>query len=172
MFRVELKEDGITGALSRAAALLDDLAPVMQDIGDLLLGSTKARFGLGEAPDGTKWAAKSKATLEKYARGKGKVQTRPLFGPNLRLSREIGLETGADFLELGSVLPYAAVMQFGAEAGQFGAAIGRNKLGRDYFMPIPWGNIPARPFLGVSEQDRADIGAEIAKAMAGAFGQA
>ena len=44
-----------------------------------------------------------------------------------------------------------------AEAGQFGARIGTDKRGRSYFMPIPWGDIPARPFLGLSAEDRTGV---------------
>jgi phage gpG-like protein len=40
---------------------------------------------------------------------------------------------------------YAAVQQFGAAKGAFG----RTSRG----APIPWGNIPARPFLGISAED-------------------
>ena len=35
------------------------------------------------------------------------------------------------------------MQQFGAKRGQFGAA--------------PWGDIPARPFLGASDDDQANI---------------
>lgn len=44
---------------------------------------------------------------------------------------------------------YAAVMQGGAAQGAFG----RTSRGG----PIPWGNIPARPFLGLSDSDRAGV---------------
>ena len=44
---------------------------------------------------------------------------------------------------------YAATHQFGAERGEFGA----DRRGR----PIPWGDIPARPFLGVGDEQRGII---------------
>jgi len=47
------------------------------------------------------------------------------------------------------------VQQFGAKKGQFG----KTRRG----APIPWGNIPARPFLGVSVSDRSDILAILAE---------
>lgn len=50
---------------------------------------------------------------------------------------------GDGFVEIGSPMKYAAVQQFGASKRQFGKA--------------PWGNIPARPFLGVSGEDRRTI---------------
>jgi len=56
---------------------------------------------------------------------------------------------GPDFVELGTNKIYSAVMQFGAAKGAFGT----NARGGS----IPWGNIPARPFLGISDQDRLNI---------------
>ena len=44
---------------------------------------------------------------------------------------------------------YAAVHQFGAKKGQFGTA----KNGSS----IPCGDIPARPFIGVSDADESRI---------------
>jgi phage gpG-like protein len=48
-------------------------------------------------------------------------------------------------------------MQFGAAQGEFGARIGKDKNGRDFFTTIPWGDIPARPFLGVGPDDENAI---------------
>jgi len=44
---------------------------------------------------------------------------------------------------------YAAVHQFGAAQGAFG----NTSRG----SPIPWGDIPARPYLGLSDDDRQEI---------------
>ena len=62
MYTIELKADAVTDALGRAAALLEDMTPLMDRIGEVLTASTKARFPLGEAPDGSKWAANSPVT--------------------------------------------------------------------------------------------------------------
>jgi phage gpG-like protein len=52
-------------------------------------------------------------------------------------------------VEVGSSLEYAAVQQLGARRGQFG----RTRRG----APIPWGDIPARPYLGISQADSSAI---------------
>lgn len=150
MFVVELKAEAATAALTRAAALLEDMTPVMKAIGELLVRSTKQRFLKGQAPDGSAWKAKSPVTL---ARSR---DSRPLFGPNNRLNREIFPESGSDFVEVGSPQPYAAMMQFGGTKARF---------------PHLWGNIPARPFLGISQEDEDNILAEIAEGLSTAFGQ-
>lgn len=149
MYRVELKEDEVSGVLGRLSRALTDMTPVMQEIGEMLVDSTKQRFKEGVAPDGSAWAPKSPATLAAYKRRGDRVDMRPLFGPSGRLSSEINYLAGPESLEVGSSLIYAAVQQFGAAQGAFGA----NTAGR----PIPWGNIPARPFLGLSDHDRTNI---------------
>lgn len=164
MFTIEINDAEVTAALENALSALGDLTPLMQQLGETVVQQTKDRFGTGRAPDGTPWAPNSPVTLAR------KKDTRPLFGPNNRLHEEFGLSVGADFAEISSVLPYAAVMQFGAVQGQFGARMGRTRKtdkvkAHDYFMLLPWGDIPARPFLGLSDQDRSDILAEISEAI-------
>lgn len=149
MFTIELKDDEITAALARLSHALGDLTPVMQDIGEFLVESTKRRFESGAAPDGTPWAAKSPTTIEAYERRGDRVDFRPLFGPSGRLSREVNFRAGPDEVEVGSSLIYAAVMQGGATKGAFGTT---SRGGA-----IPWGTIPARPFIGLSDTDQAAV---------------
>ncbi len=52
-------------------------------------------------------------------------------------------------MEIGSPSIYAGTHQFGAAKGAFGST--------SKGAPIPWGDIPARPFLGLSDADEADI---------------
>ena len=52
-------------------------------------------------------------------------------------------------LTVGTNTRYGAMQQFGARKGQFG----RTSRG----APIPWGNVPPRPWLGISTSDRAEI---------------
>ena len=148
MFTVELKSEAVTEALTRAIAQLDDMTPLMTDIGEILIASTKARFPIGEAPDGSKWKAKSQTTLNAYgARKSNRTDVRPLFGPSGMLSSQIFSDPSADQVEIGSNRVYAAMMQFGGTKAEF---------------PHLWGDIPARPFLGISAEDEANITAQIA----------
>jgi len=102
MITIEINDDAITAALAWAMSALGDLTPLMQDLGDLMLDSTKARFQAGVGPDGITWAPNSPVTLAR------KKDPRPLFGPNNRLNNEFGVSAGSDFVEISSVLPYAA----------------------------------------------------------------
>ncbi len=160
MYTIEITEDEITTALNRLSRALTDMSPVMNSIGEQMEYQTEQRFEEGVSPDGSKWVPKSPTTIEAYTRRGLGVDFRPLFGPNadgLPLRKSFFRNYGADYVEIGTNKVQAAVMQFGATAGQFGAFIGKDKRGRDHFHSIPWGNIPARPFLGASEQDKSNI---------------
>ncbi|MBN8189371.1 MAG: hypothetical protein GYB50_17200 [Rhodobacteraceae bacterium] len=107
--------------------------------------------------EATPWAPRTQTTLDAYAARRDKPGPRPLIGSTKSLSGTISYEARADDVTWGSNMIYAAVQQFGAEAGAFGARMGMNKKGRRFFMPIPWGNIPARRFLGVGKEDETAL---------------
>lgn len=135
--------------LGTLAARLADLKPVYEDIGEYAVGATKRRFLTGTAPDGSRWRAKRPATIARYkAQGDG-AKTRPLIGPSGRLGREVTHNASSAGVEIGSALEYSRVMQEGAERGAFGA----DKAGH----PLPWGTIPARVWLGLSDTDNRNI---------------
>ena len=175
MIRVEINEDAISAALARLGAAVEDMTPLMQDLGELLIESTQENFRTGQSPDGVPWAPKSMATMEAYRRSEAKglngpVPADPLIGPSKSLSSTISYQAGPNSVDWGSNMIYAAVMQLGAHAGEFGARVGRNSKGRDFIMSIPWGDIPARPFLGIGDEDRPLILAEIEDYLRGAVG--
>ncbi len=147
--------DSLTPALARLTGGLADMTPVMQDLGEYFVLSTKARFPTGKAPDGSAWAAKSPVTLERYKKTGG--GTRPLFGPSGMLNSTIAYEAGKTEVAWGSNMIYAAMMQFGGTRAQW---------------PHLWGNIPARPFLGVSAEDEPKALGILEAYIAGLAGQA
>ena len=151
MLRVELKSDEIFAALDRLAGKLDDMSPAMADVGEYLLESTEERFDRGVAPDGSAWAPKSQTTIDAYTRRGQAVDRRPLWGPGegVRLARSFHYASGPSFVEIGTNAIQSAVMNFEAKKGAFG----QTKRGSS----IPWGDIPARPFLGLSETDQENI---------------
>lgn len=153
MVSIKINEDEITAVLDRLQKHLTDMTPVMTELGEILVDSTKQRFTEGVSPTGAKWAPKSQTTIDSYAARGDRIDFRPLFGPTGRLSSEITYQATDSSVEIGSALIQAAVMHFGAGKGAFGAdAAGHS---------IPWGNIPARPFIGLSDQDRSNIKATV-----------
>lgn len=158
MFNVQFNAGATREAIRRALAEMKDGRPMFEDIGEYMVTSTRERGLRGLSPDGTPWAPKKQSTLDRYkARGYGNL-TRPLIGPSRRLLREVQRFVSNNGVTIGSALIYSGVMQGGAMKGAFGT----DRRGR----PIPWGTIPARPWLGISRDDEAAI-VEIADEFAG-----
>ncbi len=162
MITIQADTAATEAALARLEGALDDPSPLMQDIGELLVVSTKKRFAEGVSPDGVRWAPKSQTTLERYGiRRSNRIDIRPLFGPSGALNSTIYADPSRDEVLVGSGLVYAAVQHFGAAKGAFGTMSNGS--------PIPWGNIPARPFLGVSAEDEVGIAATVEDYLTGAL---
>lgn len=163
MITLEINDDAVRAAFASLEAALTDMTPPMHDIGDLMVTSTQTRMQAGISPDGTPFAPRSAVTLARYAAQGKKYGPHPLWLTGQMRQNTISYAAGPDHVSWGSSAVQAAVMQLGAEQGEFGAAIGRTKpsekraKSQDYFTPLPWGRIPARPFLGLSDQDRTDI---------------
>lgn len=155
MITVEINDAEVQAALNGVSAVLTDATAMMNEIGGYLRDQAEDRFKTQTAPNGTAWAPRAQSTLDRY-----KKVGKP-FGGILHYSGQLGNSLkhayGPNWASVGSPEPYAAVQQFGAAQGAFGAFIGKDKKGRDHFHHLPWGNIPARPFLGISDEDRDGI---------------
>lgn len=146
-------------ALDQIAARLADKAPLMRDISQQILTSTQHRFETQTGPDGTRW----KPSIRALATG-GETLTSRM--PRLRYSYIAA--HSADTAEVGTNVIYAAAHQFGRDETE--TVAGHNRLIREAFgKPLKgavWQtvrehsrkvNLPARPMLGLSEDDRGDI---------------
>ena len=149
MIRLDFNHQELFRSLSQARARLEDMKPIHDDIGEYMIEATKGRFRRGEAPDGTRWQPKKPATIERYRQRGDGDRPDPLIGPSKRLSSEISAFATRGGVEIGSALEYSAVMQHGAAKGAFGS----DSAGR----PLPWGTIPARVWLGLSDEDERNI---------------
>lgn len=149
MIKVEFKYAVVAEALGEVSRRLSDMTPIHQSIGNYVVRVTKERFKKGVEPDGTAWAPKKQATIDRYKKNGDGDRPDPLIGPSKRLSSEIAHYADPQGVEIGSALEYSAAMQDGAKQGAFGKAPRGG--------PIPWGDIPARVWLGLSEEDEAAI---------------
>jgi phage gpG-like protein len=142
-----------------------DMRPALLEIGEDMAEATKGRFSSATAPDGTAWAPNSAVTLARYssmfARKSGDGLTKrssaklankkPGTGETRALGTTINYQLqGDDAVGIGSPMIYAGTFHYGAKSGEFGAT-------RQGGFPLPWGDIPARPFLGASDDDTANI---------------
>jgi len=161
MITIELKDADVTSALARAAAMLTDLTPLMSGVANLLLDQTEQRFKDQKAPDGTPWAPRSPTTLNAYERRAKTADGVKSWGGVLRYSGQLNdnlfSSHGPDFAMVSSPEPYAAAMQFGARKGSLGAYWWTTESGKVVEGSSPWGDIPARPFFGISDDNRTDI---------------
>lgn len=140
---INIQTQALTDALRRLEGAARNPQPVLQHISDYLDLYTRMRFDSAKAPDGSPWADNSPVTIARKGRNE------PLVGRSGDLRDTLRGDINGNTLVFGSDRPYAAVQQFGASKGQFG----KTRRGGS----IPWGDIPARPFLGLSKDDEDNI---------------
>lgn len=146
IIRVDVQADEAGRLLAELLKRTGDLNPVSNGIGDILVANTQLRFVDQKGPDGNPWASLSAVTLTRRRKeGKGAQILRDTG----RLAASISYTTSNGSLDLGSNVIYAGTHQFGAKKGSYG----RTRRG----APIPWGDVPARPIFGYTDQDQQDV---------------
>lgn len=155
-FTVEIDEAALAESLVDLVDRMERPLGFYKLVGDYLEGhAIKRNFDTETAPDGTPWASLRPATLKR--REKAGLTSTKILNATGTMRSHINARPESDHVSVGVPDDQAAVMQFGAAQGAFGAFIGKDKLGRDHFHHMPWGDIPARPFLGLSTDDEAEI---------------
>lgn len=161
MIHVEFDDREILAALNNLAQSSSNIRPALQAIGENLVTSTKERFTSQTDPDGGRWDKLSDARIaEKVAHhGSNLILTdHGTLGDsiNYQVQDSVTLNVGVPYQsETGSNMEYAAMMQFGGTKAEF---------------PWLWGDIPARPFLGFSQEDKAGILDIIAQYLSSSIG--
>lgn len=125
----------------------------MREIGKELAETTRLRFRNQAGPDGKPWAALKPGTLARRRKGKGTGGAKALLDTG-RLRGSITYRAGEGWVEVGTNTIYASTHQFGAKRGAYGSfSIVKTRR----VIQIPWGDVPARPFLGLSQADRQAV---------------
>jgi phage virion morphogenesis protein len=134
---IDYDSQAVTAILDQLIANVSDTQPAMMEIAEYLHERTRDHFDNQQDPDGTSWAPLAASTLKAKQR-KGVPVDKILHGQHLHLrdtifpfwsNGEAGVSTGP------GTEAYAATQQFGADER----------------------NIPARPFLGLSAEDEAEV---------------
>lgn len=128
--RIDVDAADLQAGLARLIAAGQDLTPVMDEIGDIVVAATLGRFERGQAPDGSAWKPSQRALTEG-----GKTLVKDEFLRNSIVSR-----SGPNQVEVGTNIIYARIHQFGGQAGRGGSV-----------------TLPARPFLGTGAAERSSI---------------
>ncbi len=136
VFNIEIDDVEVQRMLDRLLRV-GDAKPMWTEIGSALEDSTRKRFVTETDPDGNQWADLSPTTLAR------KRTTRKLYESG-DLMQSIRFEAGSDFVEIiAGPTEYALTHQLGrADNKFFGKA------------DAP---IPARPFIGLSKEDKQEI---------------
>ena len=120
--------------LNRLQGQVDNLEPAMREIAGHLVSSVEDSFRTQAEPDGTAWEPLADSTIRDRLRegsGRGPILTR-----SKDLSGMILADWGDDVAVAGTNLIYAATHHYGDQDRR---------------------RIPARPFLGVSDEAREAI---------------
>ena len=140
-----------TAAIEHLSGLVDainDPSPLLAELEEYGLRSTRARFKTQTAPDGTAWAALQPWYQKEKRRNKNRILTLNGYLRGQMTWQLVGDRT----VEIGSNLPYAAVHQFGATIKPRAAKV---LMFRGHVAKSV--TIPARPYLGLSDEDRSEI---------------
>ncbi len=147
-FTVTLEDQAINRALVGLAAASLDMTEPMDAIGRVLVNGAVERIGTTNVtPQGEAWEPSQRA---KEKGGK-------TLHDSGALMRSINAWAAPDHVVVGTNVLYAAVHQFGATTGSLGAWVGTDKNGRDMTVLSPWGDILARPYLGISDDEETSI---------------
>jgi phage virion morphogenesis protein len=159
--RISVDFDGIQAlsGLRRLQEGMEQTAPLMAQISEYLWRSTRDRFKTQTGPDDKAW----KTLQPRYKEGKPKAQRERILTLMGYLRERIVKDSDARSATVGSDRVYAAIHQFGGRtsphviAPRYKKALAFNGVVRKS-VQHPGSNIPARPFLGLSDADRKEIG--------------
>lgn len=145
-FALDLSD--ITGELDRLEKRAADMTPLMDQIGSVLIDGANMRIGTTNVdPDGVPWEPSQRAIEDG-----GKTLRRDGY-----LATSIEAIAYPNMVEVGSNLPYAGIHQAGGTiTAKDGGAL-TFTLPNGEFVSVGSVEIPARPYLGVSDEEQEEI---------------
>lgn len=136
MGTINVSSEAVERAIQDLLNKGEDLTAPMKSIGEEMINSTQQRFRDKEAPDGSPWADNSPVTEKR--KGHGRV----LEGESNELAKQFSYSAASNSVEWGSLMVYAAMMNWGGTKAEF---------------PHLWGDIPGREFVGLSDDDEDEV---------------
>lgn len=169
LLEIEFRDEQVEALLQNIERKFQNLKPALSVIGEIVRTSVERNFEVGGRPG--KWKEPAPATIEQ--RVKKKKWPGQVLVQSARLKKSINFDVEKDKVTIGSNIRYSALHQFGAKRGEFGtissqvkthfrklskgkAGDGEKKVkvkGHTRKQKIPWGDIPARPFLEIQDED-------------------
>jgi phage virion morphogenesis protein len=172
LIKIEHDLPKVQKALARLLQKVGNIRPALKAMGETLISSTEQRFDSQTGPDGKKWQDVKPATRKRKKHSKILTEQGHLRG-------DIHPAFPDDHtLLVGTNSPYGAIHQLGGEIKQEGMTLHLKGTGRNTRFAKKGEHdrtkkvdrtikIPARPFLGVSKQDEADLLEDVGKYLLG-----
>ena len=136
---IEIDLGGVPDRLNDVSDGVRDLSPLMSDFEDILLSGVEEAFRLEEGPDGP-WARLAESTIEDRKRENkwpGDILQRSAGG----LAASVQGESDATSASVFTNKRYGPIHQFGGTSD----------------MPPGPANVPARPFLSISDATQREL---------------
>lgn len=152
---ITIDDSQVEDVLAKLLAAAGDLSPVLKNIGEYEAQSTKNRIVKGISPDGSAFAPLNPLYAKVEKKGPGILR-----GATGRLA-EIVYQVGGDTVAIGNDIVYGAIHQFGGVIKAKNAPALIFSLGGRK-VQVKSVSIPARPYLGLSTEDQAEILAIVA----------
>lgn len=146
--------DRLNNLLTSLQQLVEKREPLTKNIAEILLAGVQDNFlesGREDGGSGT-WKPLSAVTLSR--RGKRKKNS-PVLRVSNRLYQSLSTANDNNTATVGTNVKYAAVHHFGAKKGEFGTYRGPSGTWKP--RPIPWGDIPARPYMHTTDREIEEI---------------
>lgn len=146
--RVDFDGKAATAGLRGLLAGIENPAPLLAQLGEYTLRTTRDRFKSQTAPDGTAW----QALVPWYRKEKSQNKNRVLTLRGFLRGQLVSQVVNGRSVEVGSNLVYAAAHQFGAtiQPKRAKVLVFRGHAAKSV-------TIPARPYLGLSEVDKNEL---------------
>jgi len=164
--QISIDDQRVRDLLKRIQARFKNLTPAMKLIGETVQASIQQNFEAGGRPQ--KWPDLSPQTKARRAKkNKWPGQILVVSG----IMKQITYQADRDRVTVTAGSKYAATHHFGAKRGEFGKVAqtiqshvrnlrsGKKSKVRSHKRNavLPWGDIPARPFMMVQKEDWAEI---------------
>lgn len=166
---IELDSREVLAALADLQGRTDDMTELMDELAGILEDASERAFQNQRDPaTGAPWAELSETTKKRRDDPLGKI-----LQDSGGLVGSLDSEHDSKSATVGFAEKYASTHHFGAKKGQFGTASGAFQFDgeslRPRQVPIPWGDIPARPIVGVDESDISEIYSAVQRYISASF---
>ena len=175
---IEIDDNDLQKLLGEMLGRLSDPTPALGKIGALAESAVKSNFRVGGAYSSPDSVVGGSRKWEKLSRTTEKLREKKGFSSPFLILQESGLlagsithKVGAGHVEVGTNLEYATMQHYGARKGEFGThsastrAFTRTTKGgkkarvkaHQRRVRLPWGDIPAWPFMTIHPDTIEDM---------------